>query len=54
MIKKQVPDQAVQSKKDQDGNILDEVAVKTMPYEDNDDFSPYTIERLNQGAGLQP
>ena len=40
-------------KKDQDGNIPDEAAVKTMPYGDNDDFPPYTIKRLNQEAELQ-
>jgi hypothetical protein len=40
-------------KKDQDGNILDEVAVKTMPYEDEGDFSLYRIKGLNQEARLQ-
>ena len=40
-------------KKDQDGNILDEVAVKTIPYEDKDDFPPCRIKGLNQEAGLQ-
>jgi len=37
-------------KKDHDGNILDEVVAKTIPYEDNGDFPPYTIEGLNQEA----
>jgi len=40
-------------KKDQDGSILDEVAVKTIPYEDKDDFPPCRIKGLNQEAGLQ-
>jgi hypothetical protein len=40
-------------KKDQDNNILDEVAAKAMPYEDKAGLPPYGIKELNQEAGLQ-